>query len=111
MWEAKALRDLAIKYLSKLDVVDMILLGTEYRVSQWIITGCTKLIMRSPGPTEEECNLLGIAFIVQIYGLRERIFKSFCPSPTTGNLNLKGPEGQLFVSRLVRETFPDRIFD
>ena len=67
------LRDLAIRNLNKLGEVDMILLDTQYRVSQWFINGCSRLITRNGGPTEEECNLLGIAFVVQIYGLRERM--------------------------------------
>lgn len=65
MWEVKALRDLAIRNLNQLDVVDMLLLGSEYHVSQWFITGCTRLIMRNQGPTEEEGHLLGIGFIVK----------------------------------------------
>ena len=102
MWEVTALRDLAIKYLNQLlDVVNMILLGSEYRVSQWTITGCTRLIIRGSGPTEEECNRLGIAFVVQIYGLRERIL----------SLRIPKADSQRVVSQLVRETFPDRIFD
>jgi hypothetical protein len=56
MWEVTALRDLAIRNLNQLGEVDMILLGSEYRVSQWFISGCTRLIMRKHGPTEEECN-------------------------------------------------------
>ena len=102
MWEITALRDLAIRNLNQLDVCDMILLGSEYRVSQWFITGCTKLIMRSHGPTEEEGNLLGIGFVVQVYGLRERML----------SLRLtKGSSAYFDFQRVVRETFPDKIFD
>jgi hypothetical protein len=100
MWEVTALRDLAIRNLNQLDVCDMILLGTEYRVSQWFINGCTKLIMRNNGPTEEEGNLLGVSVIVRIYGLRERA------------LLLRLTKGSGIDSqRVVRETFPDKIFD
>jgi hypothetical protein len=99
MWEVTALRELAIRNLNKLDVVNMILLGSEYRVSQWFITGCTKLITRNHGPTEEEGGLLGIGFIVQIYKLRERM------------LSLRGSELRYDYQRVVRETFPDKIFD
>ena len=101
MWEVTALRDLAIRNLNKLGAVNMIIFGTKYRVSQWFITGCSRLITRQGGPTEEECNLLGIAFVVQIYGLRERM------------LSLKG-SGSFqsdCVAQLVRKTFPDNIFE
>lgn len=101
MWEVTALRDLAIRSLDRLDVVDLVLLGSEYRVSQWFITGCTKLIMRNQGPTEEEGHRLGIGFIVKIYGLRERMLQV---------LLTKGP-GAFDCQRVVRETFPDKIFD
>ena len=99
MWEVKALRDLAIRNLNQLDVVDMLLLGSEYHVSQWFITGCTRLIMRNQGPTEEEGHLLGIGFIVKIYGLRERMLSARL-----------GP-GIFDCQRVVRETFPDKISD
>ena len=101
MWDVAALRELAIRNINQLDVVDMILLGSEYRVSQWFITGCTKLITRNQGPTEEEGHHLGISFIVKIYGLRERMLTL---------LLTKGP-GAFDSQRVVRETFPDRIFD
>ena len=101
MWEVIALRDLAIRNLNQLDAIDMIILGSEYRVSQWFITGCTKLIMRNHGPTEEEGNLLGIGFVVQIYGLRERMLL----------LRITKGSGCIDCQRLVRETFPDKIFD
>jgi len=110
MWEATAIRDLAIKNLNKLDVVDMILLGTEYRVSQWFITGCSKLIMRSCGPTEKECNLLGIGFIVQIYGLRERMLSVRFPNLLKGSGAYQS-HCEHIVAQLVQEAFPDRIFD
>jgi hypothetical protein len=102
MWEVTALRDLAIRNLNQLDMVDMILLGSKYRVSQWFITGCTKLIMRNHGPTEEEGILLGIGFVVQIYGLRERMLLLRIT---------KGSGACLDCQRIVRETFPDKIFD
>ena len=99
MWEVTPLRDLAIQNLNQLlDVVDMILLGSEYRVSQWFISGCTKLIARSNGPTEEESKMLGIGFVVQIYGLRERML----------SLRFSGVSD---CQRAVREAFPDQIFD
>ena len=101
MWEATAVRDLVINNLTKLDVVDMILLGTEYRVSLWFINGCLKLIQRKHGPTEEECNLLGISFVVQLYGIRERKL----------SLRMSHSECLPFMMKLVRETFPDRIAD
>lgn len=101
MWEVNALRELAIRNLNQLEVVDLILLGSQYRVSQWFITGCTKLIMRNQGPTEEEGHLLGIGFIVKIYGLRERMLSI---------LLTKGP-GAFDCQRVVRETFPDKIFE
>jgi hypothetical protein len=101
MWEVSGLRDLAVRNLNQLDVVDMILLGSQYRVSQWFITGCTKLITRNQGPTEEEGILLGIGFIVKIYGLRERMLTL---------LLTKGP-GTFDCQRAVRESFPDKIFD
>ena len=101
MWEVYALRELAIRNLNQLEVVDLILLGSQYRVSQWFITGCTKLIMRNQGPTEEEGHLLGIGFIVKIYGLRERMLSI---------LLTKGP-GAFDCQRVVRETFPDKIFE
>jgi hypothetical protein len=104
MWEVTALRDLAIRNLNQLDVVDMVLLGSAYRVSQWFISGCSKLIMRSIGPTEEEGKLLGIGFVVQIYGLRERMLALRF---TRGSGNYCEYECQ----RIVRETFPDKIFD
>ena len=107
MWEVTTIRDLAIRNLNKLGEVDMILLGTEYRVSQWFINGCFRLITRNGGPTEEESNLLGIAFVVQIYGLRERM-SSLRITKGSGNYQA---ECQRVVPQLVRETFPDRISD
>jgi hypothetical protein len=102
MWEVTALRDLAIRNLNQLDVCDLILLGCQYRVSQWFIAGCSKLIMRSNGPTEEEGNLLGIGFVVKIYGLRERML----------SLRMANAPGTSFdFQRVVRETFPGKIFD
>lgn len=102
MWEFTTLRDLAIRNLNQLDMIDMILLGSKYRVSQWFVTGCTKLIMRSCGPTEEEGNLLGMGFVVQIYGLRERMLSIRI---------IKGSGASFDCQRVVRETFPDKIFD
>jgi hypothetical protein len=101
MWEVKALRNLAIKNLNQLDVVDMILLGSEYRISQWFMTGCARLITRNRGPTEEECNLLGIGFVIQIYGLRERM----------RSLRIIKGNSEGIVAQLLRETFPDKVFD
>lgn len=103
MWEITALRDLAIRNMNQLDVVDMILLGSEYHVSLWFVTGCTKLIMRSYGPTEEEGNVLGIGFVVTIYGLRERML--------THRYTKGQGVGAIECQRVVRETFPDKIFD
>lgn len=110
MWEVTALRDLAIKNLNKLDAIEMILFGTEYRVSHWFINGCYRLIVRKTGPTEKECDLLGINTAVQIYGLRERWLSEAHRISRIG----KGPgmsECQDFVTKIVRETFSDRIFD
>ena len=102
MWEVTALRDLSIRNLvNQLDTVDLVLLGSEYRVSQWFINGCTRLIMRNHGPTEEEGHLLGMGYIVKIYGLRERKMSLHFT---------KGP-GSFDSQRIVRETFPDKIFD
>jgi hypothetical protein len=103
MWEVTALRDLAIRNLNKLDAADMILLGTKYRVPAWFITGCSRLIMAKPGPTEEDCNRLGIGFVVEIYGLREHMFES------PHRMTLKGADCQQYVQKLVQNTFPDRI--
>jgi len=105
MWEVTALRDLAIRNMNQLDVCDMISLGSTYRVSQWFLTGCTKLIMRSHGPTEEEGNLLGMGFVVQIYGLRER-WLSRIKGTMPGIMDT-----QRVLLQIVRETFPDKIFD
>ena len=82
----------------------MILLGSEYRVSQWFINGCSKLILRNCGPTEEESNLLGIGFVVKIYGLREHM------------LSLRIPKGSETyqsetVAQLVKDKFPDMMSD
>ena len=111
MWEVTAVRDLAIKNLdNRLDAVDMILLGTEYHVSQWFMTGCSKLITRSCGPTEQECSLLGIGFIVQIYGLRERMLSVRIPNMLKGSGAYQSHYEHI-VAKLVQETFPDRIFD
>ena len=79
----------------------MILLGSEYRVSHWLISGCTRLVTRKHGPTEEECNLLGIGFAVQIYGIRERMWL----------LRMHGSYSDSCCQRAVRETFPDKLFD
>jgi hypothetical protein len=112
MWEVTNIRNLAIKYLNKLDEVEMILLGTQFQVTQWVITGCFKLITRSCGPTAKETNQLGIDFVVKIYGLRERILSESGRIP-----NLPKGSGAFQshfehnVAQLVRETFPDRIFD
>ena len=109
MWEATTLRDLAIKYLNKLDVVDMILLGSKYHVSQWFVTGCYKLIMRSCGPTEKESNILGIGFVVQIYGLRERLLSIRMPPNLLKGSGAYQSHCQNIVAQLVRETFPDNL--
>ena len=106
MWEVKGVRDLAIKNLDKLDAIDMIILGTEYHITNWLLNGCFRLIMRNHGPTKEECNLLGIGFAVQIYGLREhRDISSF----RMHQKSLKNADCLRIVGKLVRETFPDRI--
>ena len=115
MWEVTALRDLAIKNMNKLHEVDMILLGIDYRVSQWFIAGCSKLITRKCGPTEKECNRLGINFVVQIYGLRERIRDQSGPGPSLLS-PIKGTGAyqshyRSLVEQFVRETFPDKIFE
>lgn len=103
MWEVEALRNLAIRQLvNQLDAVNMILLGSEYRVPRWFYTGCTRLITRSQGPTEAEGNLLGMHLIVQIYGIRELSLR------TRANL---GPGAHFDYQRAVREAFPDRICD
>lgn len=102
MWEVTELRDLAIRNMNQLNVCDMILLGTEYRVSKWLVNGCTKLIIRSHGLTEEEGNLLGMGFVVQIYGLRES---------TLLQRMVKGSTANIECERLVRETFAHMIFD
>jgi hypothetical protein len=106
MWEVTALRNLAIRNMNKLDVCDMISLGSKYRISKWFLTGCTKLIMRSHGPTEEEGNLLGMGFVVQIYGLRERWL-----SLSSGIRSTGGPSDESVVQQIVRKTFPDKIED
>ena len=104
MWEVTGLRELAIRNLNQLGAVDMILFGSKYRVSQWFVTGCTKLIARKNGPTEEECKLLGIGFVLQIYGIRERMMVVRMT---------KGPGAHYDTSceRAVRETFPDKLSD
>jgi hypothetical protein len=109
MWEVTAVRDLAIKNLNKLEVVDMILLGIEYRVSQWFIAGCSRLILRSCGPTEKECNLLGIGFVVQIYGLRERTLSIRVPSNLLKGSGAYQSHCENIVVQLVREAFPDNL--
>lgn len=98
MWEITALRELAISNLSKLDVIDMILLGSEFLVAKWFFAGCTKLVMRLQGPTEEEGNRLGVGFIVKIYGLRERM------------LSYSGRPAHFDFQRVLRETFSDKTF-
>ena len=104
MWEVTALRDLSIRHLvNQLDAVKMILLGAEYRVSQWFIDGCTRLISRSQGPTEEEGNQLGVSLIVRIYGIRERSISLRIERIT------KGSAPHLDYERAVREAFPDNI--
>ena len=57
--------------------------------------------MRKHGPTEDEGILLGIGFVVQIYGLRERMLSHRF---TRGG-------GFFDCDHVVRETFPDKIFD
>ena len=110
MWEVTAIRDFAIKNLNNLGAVDMIVLGTEYRVSEWFITGCSRLIMRDCGPTEKECNSLGIAFVVQIYGLRERFLSVRIPNLLKGSGAYQS-HCENIVAQFVREAFPERISD
>jgi len=111
MWEVTALRDLAIRNMNQLDVCDMISLGSKYRISQWFLTGCTKLIMRSHGPTEEEGNLLGMGFVVQIYGLREG-WLSRNKEPVWGVRPADYHQhDERVVLQIVRETFPDKVED
>ena len=103
MYEVSALRDLAIRHLvNQLTPVDMMLLGSKYRVPQWFITGCTNLISRNQGPTKEEGLLLGMQLVVQIYGIRERSI-SFRAAGR--------PATQFDYQRIIRETFPDQIFE
>ena len=116
MWEVTDIRELAIKYLNKLMVneVNKILLGIEFRVTQWFITGCSKLITRNCGPTTEETNLLGIDFVVKIYGLRERMLSA--PELSRIHHMQKGSGAyqshyEAHLAQLVRKTFPDKIFD
>jgi hypothetical protein len=104
MWEVATLRDLAIRHLvNHLDAVKLVLLGAEYRVSQWFIDGCTKLINRSQGLTEEEGNQLGVNLIVKIVGIRERMFSLRIER------TIKGSAPHLDCERAVREGFPDKI--
>ena len=110
MWEVTALRDLAIKNLNKLDAVEMILLAIQYHVSEWFLTGCSKLILRSSGPTEKECNLLGIGFMVQIYGLRERMLTLRYPPNVLKGSGAYQSHSVHHAGQFVRETFPD-MFD
>ena len=110
MWEVTAVRDLAVKNLTKLiDAVAMINLGTELHVSQWVISGCHRLIARKHGPTKEECDDLGIDFAVQIYGLREHMLTEAIPSAKGPGSREYQLEYQRIVTNLVREKFPDRI--
>jgi hypothetical protein len=104
MWEVTALRSLAISHLNKLDTIEMILLGDEYRVLQWFVGGCTKLIVRGQGPTAEEAALLGVGLTVQIYGIRERFI--------TFRLNNKlnpYPAASFDCQRAVNEAFAEKI--
>ena len=109
MWEVTEIREFAIIRLNRLlDAVHLINLGTELHVSQWVISGCHRLIARKHGPTKEECDDLGIDFAVQIYGLRERMLSEPVTSQRTGSRQYQ-LEYQNIVTKLVRETFPDRI--
>ena len=102
MWELTTFRDLAIRHLGyQIDAIEMIVLGSKYRVSQWFISGCTKLIGRAQGPTEEEGNLLGMRFTVQIYGIRERLIIFRATRPTLP-FDFQGA---------VRDAFPNEIYD
>ena len=62
--------------------------------------------MRNHGPTEKETNhlnnALGIGFVLQIFGLRERMMYHRITKESKGGLDCQ---------RLVRETFSDKIFD
>ncbi|KAF8802650.1 hypothetical protein BYT27DRAFT_7112035 [Phlegmacium glaucopus] len=108
MWEVTALRDLAIRHLNQLlNTVDMILYGYKYRVSQWFITGCTNLIKRGRGLTDEEGERLGVRFAIQIYEIRERslLFRLNQMPQHDGK-----PAAQFEYQRAV-QALSDKIFD
>ena len=103
MWDFTALRELAIRNLvNKLDPIEMILLGSQYRISDWFIAGCTTLIRRNQGLKEEEGNRLGMRLTVQICGIRERMIHHACYNRSTIPFDYQ---------RAVREAFPDKIVD
>lgn len=103
MWDFTALRELAIRNLvNKLDPIEMILLGSQYRISQWFIGGCTTLIRRHQGLKEEEGDRLGMRLTVQICGIRERMIHHAHANRSTIPFDYQ---------RAVREAFPDKIVD
>jgi len=80
MWEFDSVRELAIQELTaanKLDPVSSILLGLEYDVAQWLIAGCSHLIVRNAGPRAEEAKMLGEDLATLIWDLREQKIWTF----------------------------------
>ncbi|KZP21000.1 hypothetical protein FIBSPDRAFT_1021607 [Athelia psychrophila] len=73
LWRFGELRIEAIEELTKQeqDPLEKIVLGREYRVEAWLLTGYKELIQRDSGLTQSEKKKLGDAAIIKIYEARE----------------------------------------
>jgi hypothetical protein len=83
MYGFDSIRELAIRELStpkKLEPVLGILLGINYNVGQWVVSGCGALINRGNGPRADEAKLLGEDITTLIWDLREQGGRNYADS-------------------------------
>jgi len=74
MWTFGELRQLAIKWLGRLDInpVEKVMLARNYKVERLLVRGYMELIKRKEGPSVEEAKILGYEAAIRLYEKRER---------------------------------------
>jgi hypothetical protein len=81
MYGFDSIRELAIRELStpdKLDPVLWILLGIEYNVGHWVVSGCEVFITRDNGPRADEAKRLGEDITSIIWDMRDE-YRAYYP--------------------------------
>ncbi|KAJ4487038.1 hypothetical protein C8J55DRAFT_487231 [Lentinula edodes] len=73
-WEFSSIRNLAIKQLSSIgSSADLVMLGHQYGVSQWLLPEYMELCVRDEPLTLEEGRKLGVDMVVTINQIRNQI--------------------------------------